>query len=153
MKDFFKKYKVHKMKHYLMLLFIMLFVVNLSAQKTDIEYNYAIVISDNIEKPLTLENIQKALVEVNVNFRPDVLNRIIIESGNLKSRLTTLGNNLFGMRKAGARPTTALPKKLYGYATYRHWIYSIIDYKLWEEYNSPRTYETYKSYLRRRHWN
>ncbi len=119
----------------------------------EVEDVYKDIIIKNISQPMTLNNIQIALKDIKISFPDGVLKKIIIESGHLKSKLTTKGNNLFGMRKPGVRPTAALETKLYGYATYKHWIYSIIDYKLWELYNPPKENDTYKSYLTRRKWN
>ena len=136
---------------FFIILSLILFVGTVSAN--NVETKYANVINANINKPMTLDNIKQALKDIDVKFVNEVYLRIIIESGNLKSKLTLRGNNLFGMRKAGSRETTALKKKIFGYASYKHWIYSIIDYKLWEQFSPPKAKESYKSYLKRRNWN
>lgn len=54
-----------------------------------------------------------------------------IESGNYSSNIAKKNNNYFGMRQPGSRMTVSLGAKN-GYAKYRNWAYSILDYALWQ---------------------
>lgn len=54
-----------------------------------------------------------------------------IESGNYQSRIAKVNNNYFGMRHPAQRLTVSLGNKN-GYARYRNWAYSILDYALWQ---------------------
>lgn len=54
-----------------------------------------------------------------------------IESGNYQSNIAKVNNNYFGMRHPAQRLTVSLGKKK-GYARYRNWAYSILDYALWQ---------------------
>jgi len=104
---------------------------------------------------LTLENVALALREIGIHHPDTVFFQTIKESGWLnktfyKSKLATKYNNLFGMRKPAQRYTTCLTNTYRGYATYSHWIYSVIDYLYWQQSNIIRENESYKQYLVRR---
>jgi uncharacterized FlgJ-related protein len=133
-------------------LIVLLVILNIQTGRSN-DSLYTEITRKFEHKELSVANIKSALCELQINYQDEVLTRILIESGNLKSKLTIKGNNLFGMRKSGKRKNTALKSTLYGYATYKHWIYSIIDYKLWEMSSKPKRHETYKQFLKRRHWN
>jgi flagellum-specific peptidoglycan hydrolase FlgJ len=60
-----------------------------------------------------------------------VLAQMKIESGNYQSNLANSNNNYFGMRHPTQRLTVSLGNKN-GYARYRNWAYSILDYALWQ---------------------
>lgn len=117
-------------------------------------------ISDVINKwkaePLTTANVARAILDMQIDCPVDVFYQTIKESGwknektAYKSKLATIGNNLFGMRKAKRRLTTALQKTYCGYATYSHWIYSVLDYKYWQESKPRKLNESYSQYLLRR---
>lgn len=55
----------------------------------------------------------------------------IIESGNFSSKIFKENNNLFGMKLAYQRPTTAIRANR-GHAVYSSWKESIIDYAIWQ---------------------
>lgn len=57
----------------------------------------------------------------------------ILESGTYTSKICKENNNLFGMRLAKKRKTTALGQRN-GFAYYQDYIHSIMDYKLYQDY-------------------
>jgi len=57
-----------------------------------------------------------------------------LESG-FRSNIFVRNNNLFGMRLAKQRPTTANGSKQ-GYAFYDNWKMSVFDYVLWQHQNT-----------------
>jgi hypothetical protein len=59
------------------------------------------------------------------------------ESTHFTSEIFYDNNNLFGMKLAKIRPTTAIGKhKLHGnHAAYNNWQDSVKDYKLWQDSN------------------
>ncbi len=59
------------------------------------------------------------------------LKQIKLETGNLSH---VIGNNLFGMRRAGERPTTAIGYNK-GFAVYANWQSSVIDYYLLQQFH------------------
>lgn len=54
-----------------------------------------------------------------------------LESGHYQSNLAKENNNYFGMRHPAQRLTVSVKSKN-GYAHYRNWAYSILDYALWQ---------------------
>ena len=61
-----------------------------------------------------------------------VLAQMKLESGNYQSALTKTNNNYFGMRHPSQRMTVSLGSKN-GYAKYRNWAFSVLDYALWQK--------------------
>ena len=71
-----------------------------------------------------------------------------IESGNFKSNIFKEGNNLFGMKVAERRITTAIGK-IRGHAAYLSWKDSVLDYKLMQEkYAKGKSKQQYLAYLK-----
>jgi len=86
------------------------------------------------------------IIEQGIKYPDIVFAQAILESGHFKSSIFRNNNNLFGMRLARVRQTTAIGKKA-GYAVYSDWIMSVQDYKLWQDF-IPRKYLTSrKKYL------
>lgn len=80
------------------------------------------------------------IIEQGIKYPDIVFAQAILESGHFKSSIFRNNNNLFGMRLARVRQTTAIGKKS-GYAVYSDWIMSVQDYKLWQDF-IPRKYLT-----------
>lgn len=55
----------------------------------------------------------------------------VLESANFNSDLFKSNNNMFGMRFARQRPTTAIGVRK-GYAYYKCWQDCVVDYALWQ---------------------
>lgn len=55
-----------------------------------------------------------------------------LESGYYQSDLAKNNNNYFGMKHPAQRATVSMGSKG-GYAYYRNWAYSILDYALWQK--------------------
>lgn len=83
-------------------------------------------------QPLTQENVALAIIDAGIQHPEIVFRQAMLESGWLRSGLATEGNNLFGMRRSLRRPCYAMQQSYRGYARFKHWIYSICDYKLWQ---------------------
>lgn len=71
------------------------------------------------------------MVDHEIQHPEIALAQMKIESGNYQSRIAKKNNNYFGMRHPAQRLTVSLGRKN-GYARYRNWAYSIIDYGLWQ---------------------
>lgn len=69
--------------------------------------------------------------ELEVQHPHIALAQMKLESGNYKSSLTKSNNNYFGMRHPVQRLTVSLGSKN-GYARYRNWAFSVLDYSLWQ---------------------
>ena len=106
-------------------------------------------IYDNLDEiyKFTGQNIDFWLDYYQVKFQRVAKAQIILETNSLKSKICLKNNNLFGMKMAKYRPTTAKGIR-YKHAYYDNYIESIRDYKLYQDYfdveNCPDEY----SYLK-----
>jgi hypothetical protein len=78
---------------------------------------------------------ERALIEMlmdcNVKYQHIVLAQAKLESGNFTSRIFKQNHNMFGMRKARQRITSAQEEKD-TYAFYRDWIDCVYDYAMYQ---------------------
>ena len=96
--------------------------------------------------PLTKEQLKREIKKLNILFPEIVYKQAIYETGHLKSNIYKKNKNMFGMRLAKSRKTTAIKTKN-KYAVYETWFDSLIDYKLWQD-NVPNKFkQTTKLYL------
>lgn len=66
---------------------------------------------------------------------PDIVHaQAMLETGRLSSSIFIKYNNLFGMKKAYKRPSTAIDHTDDLYCIYRSWQESVIDYALFQTY-------------------
>lgn len=68
-----------------------------------------------------------------------------LETSNYHSNIFCNSRNLFGMKKARIRPTTAIGEQ-YGHAYYMNWKQSVSDYKLWQD-ALPKRINTRREYI------
>lgn len=140
------------MKKIILCLTLFLCVVLLQSDNSKINYKGK---ATSIDTALTERNIYHALLMNNVKFPEVVMSQIMIESGNLKSKLCKKNNNLLGMTVASKRETTALNEE--GYAKYKSWFDCILDYKLYQDYilskNEINNKKQYIAYLHKNYAN
>lgn len=87
------------------------------------------------------------MIEFEIQHPHIVLAQMKIESGNYGSSIARNNNNYFGMRQPSTRVTVSLGSRN-GYARYRSWAYSILDYALWQrQYAWNLTEEQYLAKL------
>lgn len=87
---------------------------------------------------LTPENL-KIAIDLNGIISADIIMaQSRLETGNYQSVLCTMYNNLFGMKKARIRPTTARGATDNNYATYLTWYDSVKDLKLFQDWYLSR---------------
>lgn len=97
---------------------------------------------------------EKALIrymdEVGIIFADIVYAQAVLETGSFRSKVFRVNNNLFGMKVAKSRPTTALGLRR-GHAFYKDWRMSVVDYALFQSAYTRkiRTEEGYYKYLSR----
>jgi hypothetical protein len=77
------------------------------------------------------ESLIELIKNCNIKYPHIVLAQAKIESGNYKSKIFKQNNNLFGMRKAHTRITTALGDKN-TFAYYRDWTDCVYDYAMYQ---------------------
>lgn len=83
------------------------------------------------EKELNDENILAFMEFVGIEHSHIALAQMKLESGHYKSKLAKENNNYFGMKHPSRRATTSLGSKN-GFASYKNWVYSVLDYALWQ---------------------
>lgn len=127
------------------ILIVLLILINKNIHSQQIQESETTIKYEKIE--LNQENLAKMIVLFEIQHPEMVYKQIILESGNLKSKLAVEGNNLCGMRLPKKRRTLALKKKLYGYAVYPTWVHSVEDYKIWQGTDKIKDY---RSFLKRR---
>ena len=84
--------------------------------------------------PFTPENLQKEIQKQNI-VHPDVaMAQAKWESGHFQSPVFKENNNMFGMKLAHQRDTTAVGENR-NHPKYRNWQDAVKDYKLWQSSN------------------
>lgn len=103
-----------------------------------------------VEQPLTKENVYHEIRKQGIKYPELVFAQAMLESGELKSKLTRTNHNIFGMKLPSVRETTAQGSKNH-HAFYVHWTESIRDYKLYQDFVIQKkgltNYKKYLSYI------
>ena len=95
------------------------------------------------------DSVYNYIVSLNIQHAEIVLKQAILESGHFSSKIFKENNNLFGMKVARQRPTTATGEQ-YKHAKYDSWQMSVVDYALWQtKYCHNLTESEYLEYLQR----
>ena len=108
---------------------LLMFCLKLSAPPNS---SLVVLDSEPIQTLLTWSNIDSYMSEIDIQESEVVKAQIRHETGNLTSRLCLEQNNLFGMRLARVRVTTAIGEGNH-MAIYRTWQESLLDYKIWQD--------------------
>lgn len=88
---------------------------------------------DSLAKHDVNDDIALLLMEEMQVQHPHIaLAQMKLESGNYQSALSKKNNNYFGMKHPRQRLTMSMGEKN-GYAHFRSWAYSILDYALWQK--------------------
>ena len=87
--------------------------------------------------------------KLKIKYPETVLSQAILETGNFTSDIFKENHNLFGMKVAGSRPTSAIGTNR-NHAQYRNWKESVVDYALFQSFiiaklpnNNKQEYRTY----------
>ncbi|SKB51015.1 glucosaminidase domain-containing protein [Daejeonella lutea] len=87
--------------------------------------------------------------KLKIKYPETVLAQAILETGNFTSDIFKENHNLFGMKVAGSRPTSAIGTNR-NHAQYRNWKESVVDYALFQSFiiaklpsNNKQEYRTY----------
>ncbi len=101
--------------------------------------------SSKLDKELLVSYILKQNIQ-----HPEVAYAIVRQESNMCSNLFKSNNNLFGMKHPGVRPTKSLGRKN-GFAHFKKWQHSVLDYKLYLEFvgGHKMTKEQYLSHIDR----
>lgn len=99
------------------------------------------------KQEISAERVLTLLDALNVEHPHIVFAQMRLESGNFKSDLAKNNDNFFGMKYPRQRATVALCMDR-GYAYYRSWSYSVLDYAIWQRrYASGLTEDEYLEML------
>ena len=77
------------------------------------------------------KKLKSLLKKLNIKHIEIVYAQAVLETGNFTSTIFNKNSNLFGMKMAKTRPTTALKQEL-NHAYYNNWEESVIDYAFWQ---------------------
>jgi flagellum-specific peptidoglycan hydrolase FlgJ len=96
----------------------------------------------------SVDELKNTLIRFNIKFPHIVFAQAVLESGEFKSKLFIENNNMFGMKIAKQRPTTAKGSES-NYAKYDNWMMSVLDYALFQSafLRKIKTEEAYYRYL------
>jgi uncharacterized FlgJ-related protein len=125
-----------------------------TAFETELEempYEEKVIIINEIEKDaFSQEALVEELKRLNIKFPHIVLAQAMIESGHFQSNIFMANNNLFGMKQARQRCTTAKGTNL-NHAYYDNWKESVMDYALFQSayLRKLKTEAQYLEYLDR----
>jgi len=125
-----------------------------TAFETELEgmpYEEKVIIINEIEKDaFSQEALVEELKRLNIKFPHIVLAQAMIESGHFQSNIFMANNNLFGMKQARQRCTTAKGTNL-NHAYYDNWKESVMDYALFQSayLRKLKTEAQYLKYLDR----
>ena len=138
---------------FLFLLIVAYFVYqNLQSDKEEVVdkeqlINVSVTCPHHVDDSLSLENLERLLIDMHVEHPKIVMAQIRLESGNLQSKLTKENNNFLGMKYPAQRPTTSIGEKN-GYAEYLTWRDCAFDYLIWQSrYAKKLSEEEYYKYL------
>ena len=99
------------------------------------------------KQEISAESVLTLLDILNVEHPHIVFAQMLLESGNFKSDFAKNNNNFFGMKYPRQRATVAQGADR-GYAYYRSWSYSVLDYAIWQRiYASGLTEDEYLEML------
>ena len=93
-----------------------------------------IVKTEPLSDAMTWDNIKHEITKCDLKYPDIVLRQIMLETGNLTSRICRECNNLIGMKYPRRRETTAIGRDKSGMSVYDSWQDCIADYKLWQDY-------------------
>ncbi len=89
--------------------------------------------NDTISDDFSEEALLAYMKKLKIKYPETVLSQSRLETGNFQSDIFKENHNLFGMKVAETRPTSAIGVNR-GHAQYRNWKESVIDYALLQSY-------------------
>lgn len=86
------------------------------------------------------DSVYNYMVHLNIAHPEVAMRQAVLESGYFTSSVFKENNNMFGMRPAINRPNVSIGENR-GYAVYKDWKQSIVDYALWQVWSAKRLSE------------
>lgn len=145
----FKQVKTYNWAYFLLGIVLFSCISAGITYKTTIEYIPVIIKYEEI--PFSEKNLKQEIANLHIKFPEIVYSQCIIEgaskTGNKwKNPIFLNGNNFLGLKKAYARPSTAISWGKNDYCIYSSWRDCIIDYSLYQSQNL-RNVHTDQEYL------
>ena len=141
---------VVKLKYFRWVVVVLMLMSFVSINTMEVkDYERILKININGEREFNENRLVKELSKYkNIKYPHIVLAQAKLESNNYSSRIFIENNNLFGMKEANVRITTAEGTQ-YKHARYETWQESVLDYILWQNrYGSKcKTEQQYYSLL------
>jgi len=124
-----------KIKHYVYSVLLILFIGSSVGFTGGVEISkmierVPIIIRINNEK-FSEQNLRKEIKKLNLKFENVLIQQYKLETGNGTSQVFKENNNIFGMKNAYFRPSTAIGNNL-GHALYENWKYSVADMAMFQ---------------------
>jgi hypothetical protein len=91
------------------------------------------------DEPFSEELLKKVIAYERIRYPDVVLLQAQLETGFYTSDIFNNGHNCFGMKFPKYRPTVATGV-YQGHSQYDHWIQSVRDYKIWQDWYISRGY-------------
>jgi hypothetical protein len=111
-----------------------------------------ITANDRINDEFSEEALLAYMKKLKIKYPETVLSQSRLETGNFQSDIFKENHNLFGMKLAELRPTSAIGVNR-GHAQYRNWKESVIDYALLQSYIIAKlpsvNNEEYRTYIQK----
>lgn len=141
------------MKTHCIIIIILLFLVVISVisvidnkEKKEVQEVQIESVTDTLSFK---DSVYMYILSLNIQHADIVLKQALYETGHFTSKICKENNNLFGMKVAKQRPTTATGEQ-YKHAKYDSWQMSVVDYALWQtKYCHNLTENEYLEYLQR----
>lgn len=121
--------------------------MNYTINKTshNIYINNELVVDSN---DFHIDSLKNFINLMNLDHPDIVYAQAKLESGNFKSNIFIKNNNLFGMKNPTIRNNLSIGKKN-GYAYYKNWRHSVIDYALYQStYLNDKSRNEYLKYIK-----
>lgn len=107
---------------------------------------------ETVEGDFSEDALISFMKKLKIKYPETVLAQAKLETGNFTSAIFRENHNLFGMKVAEKRPTSAIGINR-GHAQYRNWRDSVIDYALLQSYIIAKlpnlTSKEYRSYIQK----
>jgi uncharacterized FlgJ-related protein len=103
-------------------------------------------------EPFSEQALLAFMKKLEIKYPETVLSQARLETGNFTSDVFKENHNLFGMKVAGKRPTSAIGTNR-NHAKYRNWKDSVVDYALFQSYIIAKlpsnTSDSYREYIQK----
>ena len=120
----------------------MFFITKVSGGNDTIPVKKANISPKKVEV-LNDKNLYREILNQGILYPDIAFSQALLESNHFKSHLARRNKNLFGMVVSERRDNVSIGRRS-GYAVYKNWIASVVDYKIWQD-NIPSSAKVSKA--------